>query len=53
METIYHFAGVIDIDIVRPLALAEYVARADAAMYETKKRGKGRAVLWLDTMAPK
>ena len=43
-------AGVVEISGDRLLTAAEYVSRADAAMYEAKKRGKGRVTLWDDAM---
>jgi PleD family two-component response regulator len=39
-------AGVAEIGGVRTLELAAYVARADAAMYEAKQKGKDRVLLW-------
>jgi len=45
-------AGVVEISGSRLVTAAKYVSRADAAMYEAKKRGKGGVVLW-DDINPK
>ncbi|NLH47100.1 MAG: diguanylate cyclase [Myxococcales bacterium] len=39
-------AGVVEIGPDKVLSLDEYLARADAAMYQAKREGKGRVLLW-------
>jgi diguanylate cyclase (GGDEF)-like protein len=39
-------AGVAEIGGVRILPISEYIARADAAMYQAKAKGKNRVTIW-------
>jgi diguanylate cyclase (GGDEF)-like protein len=41
-------AGVAEVDAGSTNRLDDYVSRADAAMYEAKRAGKGRVNLWRD-----
>jgi len=45
-------AGVAEIKAGRVLGLAEYIARADAAMYVAKRAGKNTVLPWKETMEP-
>lgn len=43
-------AGIVGVEPDPLVSLAEWVSRADAAMYAAKKRGKNRVVLWRHDM---
>jgi len=44
-------AGVVEMNPDRGLPAQEYLAYADTAMYEAKKRGKGRVVIYNDSLS--